>query len=550
MFDVDKIIEKMSVEQICGQVLAYDLQPSEKEESLLAEIEQIRAGELFFCDFNTVKDFAEQKKLLEQHKKYVKLAEKCSGFPVMTLCDVENGPGSYSGIYEELPHPMAWGACNDETLIEEAGRLTGRISRRLGIHYALAPVVDLNLNFRNPLVNIRAISDDPDRVIRIARAYIVGMQENGYLGACIKHFPGDGTDDRNQHFLTTVNSLSKEEWLKTYGKIYKALFKVGVEMVMVGHISCPAFQPDEKDAYGALPGTLSKNLMSDLLKGELGFKGCIISDAMSMIGACARVPLDRLATEFFKAGGDMMLFPEPEDGERLISAVKRGEIPLERMKDAARRCLNLKNKIRLYEDEQVQRELGDGKEDAKKLRAVADKIAEKSVKIVRNDARILPVKGKKNDKALILTMIEPYFNKESTGEELSEFVNEIKNRGYQTEVMTNAKHKTIKDKINDYDLVIVCCKMSSLDYHGATLRVGWNNIMAFWRGYAFKNENFVFVSFGDPYKLYDFPYLKTYINAFGYSKASQRAVAKLIFGEIECTAKNPVNFGEYFLRED
>ena len=146
---------------------------------------------------------------------------KLTGIPLLISTDMETGPGSYSKIFPQLPNPMAWASCNDEKLIERAGELTARIARKkFGLHYTLSPVVDLNINFRNPLTQSRGMSDDPDRIIRIAGAYIRGIQKNGYLTATVKHFPGDGVDERNQHFMTTVNDLSKEEWLATYGKVY------------------------------------------------------------------------------------------------------------------------------------------------------------------------------------------------------------------------------------------------------------------------------------------------------------------------------------------
>ena len=125
----------------------------------------------------------------------------------------------------------------------------------------------------------------------------------------------------------------------------------------------------------------------------------------------------------------------------------------------------------------------------------------------------------------------------------------LEERGFEVDEIYGAKHSQVRECIDKYDMVLLNCKISSLDYHGATLRVGWDNIMVLWRGYALRHDKLIFTSFGDPYKLYDMPYLKTYINAHSNTPESQRAVVKLILGEIECVAKNPVDFPPYFRRE-
>ena len=146
-------------------------------------------------------------------------------------------------------------------------------------------------------------------------------------------------------------------------------------------------------------------------------------------------------------------------------------------------------------------------------------------------------------------MLEPYFHKNPTGMEFVALRKELENNGCKVDVITNPKHKVIQNMIYNYDAVLLNCKMSSKDYHGGSFRIGWNNIMTFWRGYVLQHPKFIFISFGDPYKLYDAPYLKEYINAFSYSDESQRAVAKVLLGKIEAKGKNPVAFEGFFERE-
>lgn len=544
MIDLKKLVENMSVEELCGQVLCYDVQPKDGEEETLEVIRKIKPGSLFVCgeQKNSVEDL---KPLFEKFDRYREYATEVTKIPCLIATDIENGPGSFCKPLPELPNPMAWGACNDAAMIERAGELTGRICRRAGIHYTLGPVVDLNLNFRNPVVSVRSVSDSPDRVIKIAGAYLRGVQKNGNLVGCLKHFPGDGVDERNQHFLSSVNSLSKEEWMATYGKVYKELFRQGAASVMVGHISCPAFQENETDEYGALPGTLSKSLITDLLKGELGFTGCVISDAMSMIGACARVPEDKLAVSFFKAGGDLMLFPRPEEHEYLVKAVKSGEIPLERMQDAALRCLKLKEKARLF-DEDFSLPPDENYAELRELEELSQEIADKAIKVVRNHQSVIPV-GIEKGKVLLLKFSGSYFNNGPQEAPFKYIEEEFKNQGWQVDSLFFAKHEQLKQIMDDYDLIVIA---SHSNYHGSTLRVGWDNIMALWRAYVLRHKRVVFVGLDDPYKLFDFPYAKTYINTFGVTPSLQRALVKVILGKIPPQGKNPVSFSNVFERED
>lgn len=336
--------------------------------------------------------------------------------------------------------------------------------------------------------------------------------------------------------------------MATYGKTYKELIeKENVPSVMVGHIACPAFQPNDFDEYGPFPCTISKNLMTDLLKGELGFKGCIISDAMSMIGTCACVPEDKLAVSYIKAGGDLLLFPEACEYDYLVEAVKSGEIPMERIRDAVYRVMKLKERVRLFEDQAaIDAEIGDISADIKELEEVSKKIAEKAVKVIRNNVGVLPIQ-KERGKVLLVKVGGCFFNTEPDNAPFVYMEQEFRDQGWEVDSVFYAKHKKLKEILLDYDLVVVPCVGN---FHGSTLRPGWDNMMAFWRGYILQHPNLVFVGLDDPCKLFDFPYAKTFINAYGTAPALQRTVVKIILGKAESQGKNPISFRGFFQREN
>lgn len=465
--------------------------------------------------------------------------------PVIVSADIENGAGCCLWNERTLPEPMAWGACDDAELIEEAGKVTAQICRKNGIHWNFAPIVDINYNKDNPVVNTRAISDNPQQIVKIAGAYVKGMQDDNMMIAGCKHFPGDGMDDRNQHFCTTINPLSKEEWMNTYGYVFKKMIEIGSGSVMVGHVGLPAYETEIDPILGPKPGTLSYNIMTKLLREELGFEGCIVSDAMAMIGACSMCPEDRLAVEFIKAGGDMILFALERDYNYIVEAVKNGKITRERIEESVMRILKMKERVNLL-DNGADRDIcvtGD-------IAEIAAEIADKSISVLRNTQNLLPLKLKNGAKILIITiqvsehdkLTAPYIY------ELDTVAEELRKRGYSVDEMKAAgiDHHKLDEQKNNYDCILINCRISSRDYIGGTLRINRDNIMPFWRGVAMNHPCMIFTSFGDPYKLYDLPFLRTYVNAYSSSPDSQRAFVKVLLGEIEPEGKNPVGMKDFF----
>ncbi|MBE7068587.1 MAG: hypothetical protein E7381_04720 [Clostridiales bacterium] len=533
---IEERLQNLELEDLVGQTLCYDIYDRDDPKEIEEILKKIRPGGIFLTRMSQ-----------EKIKMYTDMANKYTKLPVIVAADVENGPAAIVEDSVFIPHQMAWGACDDADLLKKAGRATAKICRKNGVHWTFSPIIDINYNFRNPESNIRSVSDDPKQVVKMTKAMMEGMQENGYMVTACKHFPGQGMDERNSHFLTTSNPMTQEEWMNTYGWVYKQMIEAGAPSIMVGHGGLECFEKEIDPLFGALPAVLSKSLMTDLLKGILGFDGCLVSDAMSMIGVASRVnDLAEIGVKFLKAGGDVILFPEPTDFDNVLQAVKSGELPMERLKDAVLRMLRLKERVRLFEEQsKINAEIG----DVTDMEEIAQEIADKSIKVVRDYNHVIPTKLEKGSKILMLNMLEPHFHKPPTGKELSAMKQAFEERGYIVDEIYTAKHKQVQEIMNNYDMICLNCKMSSQDYNGASMRVNWNNIMVLWRGYVLQHKRFVFTSFGDPYKLFDFPYLKEYVNAFSFTDASQRAVVKVILGEIEAQGKNPVRLEGFFERE-
>lgn len=533
--DINAIVDSLSLDELIGQMLCFDL-GKKNDEEVLEIVKETKAGAFFVTNSGK-----------EKIARVTKIMNDNTRVPGMIAADIECGPGHILDGEVKIATPMAWGAADDAELVRKAHVATAERCRELGVHWSYAPIADINYNPDNPVTNVRAVSDNPERVARICAAAIDGLQENGLIMAGCKHFPGDGVDDRNQHLCTTVNSLDADEWMNTFGYVYKELFKHDVASVMIGHIALPAYDVKENDWAGYRPGTLSYNIITKLLKEKLGYKGCAVSDALCMVGACSIVPQDRLAVEFVKAGGDMLLFPTVDYFHQLKAAVENGEISIDRIKDAVTRVLRLKERARLFEDQSEVLASLKHEYDIEKL---AQEIADKSLTLVRNYGGAIPLKLKKGAKILVLNIkrsAEP--EDRFYCSDLDTIVEELTARGYEVECHSNSRRSEFVDHLDEFDAVLINCKLSCQDYDGGSLRIGFQHISPFWRGAVLQHPKVIFTSFGDPYKIHDFPYLKTYINAYSSSPATQRAFIKAIFGEIPFAGKSPVSFKPYFEEE-
>ena len=531
--DFEKIIEGLTLEELVGQAMCIGVNPAKLSfEDFEKKVIAMQPGGIFI---NGSKD--------GQAQKYVDYANKHLKVPVVLTADIENGPHTPIVGGGNIPLQMGVGATDDPELAEKAWEEIAKICRVNGYHWGFNPVVDLNINFRNPECNTRALSDDPDHVIKMATGILKGYRKNGMQACTLKHFPGQGVDERNSHFVTANNPLSKRQWMKTYGKVYKELFKKGVDSVMIGHISLPAFET-EKDELGYLPATISKSLITGLLKGKLGFKGVVISDALSMVGVATRYPIDDLPLLFLQAGGDMVLFPHQEGYAKVVNAVKDGSLEIDRIKDAVRRILKLKETLHLFEKDYFKDLKLDGN-----LQEIALKLAQKSVTKIRDINNLVPAKLKKGSKILMVNLIKPFFPTKLTGEDFAPLKKELEDNGMQVTSIDNIDYNHVNSIKNDYDMILINSKLSSDTYDGGSLRIDWEIVMTFWDGYIMDHPNVIFTSFGDPYEIFDVPYAKTYINAYSHFPETQIAVARAILGKEKIVGKSPVEFKGFFDRQ-
>ena len=364
---------------------------------------------------------------IEQARKTLAQYINNAKIPILITSDFENGCGSMLKGLTPLPYLMSLGATNSEELAYNYGRATALEARSVGANWSFSPVVDLNINNRNPLVNVRGIGDDSVHATRLLKQVVRGMQDHG-LAACAKHFPGDGVDYRDQHIVTTHNTLSMEEWREKSGRVFKELVDAGVYSVMAGHISLPAYQKEDCANGLNMPATLSYELITKLLKNELGFDGVVVTDALDMGGFLGWYRSKRRAQiESFKAGCDMMLWPTDEYVDDLVEAVESGYIPMERLDDAVARILSMKRKLGLFDQDNHAKTIS--KEDKNFVLRTQQAVAESSVTLLKDEAGFFPLNTKKHKKIAVIpvTHYEPAFD------EVQLLCQELNNRGFDAD---------------------------------------------------------------------------------------------------------------------
>lgn len=467
--------------------------------------------------------------------------QDAAAVPILAGGDMEQGANILTDSVE-FPRPMAMGAANDAALVRKIGQATAAEARYAGMHWTFSPVIDLNYNFLNPITNVRALSDEPERVIRLATAMIQGLQGDGLLAATAKHFPGDGMDDRDQHLATTINNLPFADWQATYGKVWRAAIDAGVFCVMPGHISLPAYQGFADRPVDAPPATLDAKLLIDLLRKELGFDGLIISDATGMIGLTTRVPTAQRVVECIKAGCDVYLFPETvEDYERLLGAVKDGRLAEERVRAAARRVLELKARLNLHIDPFGPKPT---EVDLNSYQATAQAVADKSITALRGADR-LSVALQPGGRVLTVTIgANSQFNRFMPPRELAVVDEELRLRGFQVEHLFNPGDEELLAKAGEADVVFMNLLMLPYMVMGSIHNLVGHLGHWRWRSLFIDHPQVYYTSFGNPYVLHEMPHLPNLLAAYSDSPASQRAAVKVWLGELAAQGDCPVRLPE------
>lgn len=533
---ITKTLDSMDLDEKIGQLLCPENRNYTVDE-WLSVLQDVPIGCAFFSFRPT-----------DQAVTSILALQENARIPLLISSDLENGAGCLIDGATEFPRPAAIGAANNVELATEMGRITAHEGRAFGVNWTFSPVVDLSKNIHNPLTNLRSLGDDPDRVSRLAAAWISGMQASGEMAATAKHFPGDGMDTRDQHFCTTVNSCTVSEWKDTYGKVWETVIEAGVLTIMSGHISFPAYVGQENSPAAALPATIEPKLQTQLLRDELGFKGLIVSDAAPMIGLTSRISESEAVVENILSGSDVFLFADARaDFARLKQAVEDGRLSLDRIEQSARRVLELKARLGLHEEvfgAPLQHE------EIKNHRKVALDLTRRSITLLRSN-EFTPISLKPG--ARVLTITVTYEDEKSDDSDgwlpkdesalderwLRNVDDELRKRGFHVDHLDNPDYPEIFELAPKADCIFCNVALHPNESSGS-IHLLHKMMKTFWKSFYIEYPNTVFTAFGSPYFLYSQPHIPSLYLAYGHNVAVQKAAVKVWLGEIPAEGRCPV----------
>ena len=471
----------------------------------------------------------------------LKAFQKKSDIPLLVAADYERGLGTFiEGTL--FPSNMAIAATGDTALAYKQGYITAIEAKNIGVNMILAPVLDINNNSNNPIINFRSYGDKPQTVIKYSIPFINGVQAQGLI-ACGKHYPGHGNTATDSHTSLPIINISKDELFNNELVPFKHACENGIKSIMIGHIVIPSIDK-------GVPATFSKKVTKEILYDKWKYKGLIITDALEM-GALTSSTWDKeSAIRSIEAGADIILLPL--DGTRaiksIINAVEEGRISKERIDKSFKKIIKYKKELGLLEDYQmktwndVEKNIGISKHTK-----VASEIAQKSITLVKNQNNAIPFIPYKHKKVTHLLL--------STDSDLRSrmkpFVRDIDyihgnvNKVYVNDPLTELGMKDIINKVKNSDYIIISMLIRiSMDKGISTIDNTHSKLL---EKIKKLNKPMVGISFGSPY-LPSYEYFDAYMCTYGYGSISLKAATDALFGRKDIEGILPVTLNNQFMQ--
>ena len=449
---VESTIASMTDEEKVGQ-LFWQLTAGNSEAYLKELMEKYHLGG---CRYNGMPG----QMVLNQNR----ILQKYAKVPVFIACNPEQGGNGVSVDGTFVSSQIKIGATGKTEYARAMGRVSGAQIKATGCNMAFAPVLDITYNWECEETLMRSYGNDPKMVAEMGKAYMDGIHETPGVYACAKHFPGNGQDYRDAHLSNNVNHFGHDDWMASYGMVYKTLIDGGLDAIMGGHILMPTYMAEINSDINAdtiMPGTLCREIMTDLLRGELGFNGMVVTDASHMVGMTNRMKRADMLPAAINAGCDMFLFfnDPAEDFETMLNAYKNGVISEKRMVEALTRILGLKAAKGMHK---IPKEELCGSDEALKealqnpeFKAVAPAISMDALTLVKyKDEGVLPmtpekykrimlvnIKGADTPMARLMAIAMGAGKKKSPAEKLCDKLNE---KGFEAFIYESPLDKMVK----------------------------------------------------------------------------------------------------------
>jgi beta-N-acetylhexosaminidase len=525
---VEQTLRSLSTREKAGQlVLAwisgrYSGPADEEMARALAWVQRDRVGG-FIISNGSAAELTAKMNALQAHARV----------PLLMVSDLESGPGMrLRGSGTEFPPVMGLAAAGSDSLAFAVGKVIGEEGRAVGLHLTLSPVLDVNSNPGNPIINTRSFGEDPASVGRFAADYVRGVHAGGLL-AMGKHFPGHGDTHTDSHMELPRVDEDRARLDAVDLPPFRAAIAAGLDGMLVGHIAVPRVAGDD------VPSSISPKVTGSILRGEMGFRGLVSTDAFNMRGLTRAYGQGDAAVRAIQAGADILLQPEDIPGvlDAVEAAVRDGRISPARLDESVRRVLAAKSRVRLQHGRTanlaaMQRAVG-----SEAHRRVAAEVAARSITLVRDERGLVPLAPGPR-RILSITYVGGtaangnVFDAELAGE------GRTVDRERVTESTSAAGYAALRAKAGAADVVVVSAHVTPVQYRGSVEAGG--AFTQFVEELARAGRPVIVVSFGSPYLLRAFPSVSTYLLAWGSEAVCQEAAARAVLGRAPIGGRLPV----------
>lgn len=440
---VDSVMQRLSLKERIGQLFIYTIAPEQNKpnkELLRKVVEDYKVGGLLFSGG-----------LMENQAMLTNEAQRMAEVPLMITFDGEWGLAMRLRGMPNFPRNRVLGCIQNDTLLYEYGREVARQCRELGVHVNFAPVADVDINPKNPVINTRSFGGSPANVARKVTAYAKGLEDGGVLSVC-KHFPGHGDTDVDSHKALPLLPFTRARLDSIELYPFKEAIRAGLGGMMVGHLEVPAIEPQQ-----GVPSSLSRKVVSGLLKEELGFQGLVFTDALAMKGVSGS---GSICLQALKAGHDLLLVPRrlKEEVEAVHAAVKRGELTEREIEARCRKVLRYKYALGLEKRPRIQLSGLESRIQSPKAYELIRRLNQAAITVLRNREGMLPLDSSIGEVAVLRVgdekSLQPFLD------ELSKYARPVEFR--LSKELTEVEGNRLRSTLGKYKRILVCVTESRL----------------------------------------------------------------------------------------
>lgn len=496
-------------------------------------VRELGAGGLIVL--NRVRDGVVERADPYQMAAFLNRMQDLARVPLIVAGDFERGASMRMTSTVPFPHAMAFAAAGDLEGVRRLGLATAREARAMGVHWIFAPDADVNNNPDNPIINIRSFGEDPQQVAAFVRAFIEGAHSDpaNRVLVTVKHFPGHGDTAVDSHIGLGVIEASRERIEQVELAPFRAAIEAGVDAIMTAHLAVPALEEER------IPATVSRRIMTGLLREQLGFQGILTTDAMDMQGLAQMWAPGEAAVRALEAGNDLLLIPQdPRAAVRaVLEALRSGRLNWQQVNRSVMRMLEAKVRVGLHLRRQVRIErIPDALLDPDDL-AAAKTAAQRSITLVRNNHGLIPLKNREKSCWFILSGSR--FSTQGQGllEELR--VRRVRNVTLLDPQLPETEFAAQAERAAACETAVLGAYVTASAYRGNVDLAG--NYPGFVKKLLAGGRPVVFVALGNPYLLRTYPDVAAYLATFSTARVSEEAAVRAVLGEAPITGRLPVS---------